>query len=84
MKQILVEPIILLFAFRYALGRMTYAPAVVIGSIIENVEGFRTEHLKNMVNEIYETDSLGSDYDKYKWESFAEILEKEIEGRKTK
>jgi hypothetical protein len=35
-----------------------------------------------MVNEIYDTDSLGSDYDKYKWESLAEVLEKEIEGRK--
>lgn len=85
MKLIKVEPIILLFAFRYALGRMSYAPSLVTLGILENLDAFETHGLIQMVNEIQEVEEkLGMECDKRMWIYFKKRLITEIERREEK
>lgn len=66
-----VGPTILVFAFRYALGRMTYAPSLVVEALIENEDQIPVHTRKLIVQEIKDHESsfgnLGMDCDKETW-----------------
>ena len=83
-KGIEVEPNILTFAFRYALGRMSMAPSIVGDNIKANINIIPTLDLYGMVHEIqmeYEVDGLGEDCDVRTWMELQRDIEKELERR---
>lgn len=76
--------IVIMGAFRYALGRMTY----VVSSTCNVIEATRAEmptgQLKMMVNEIIvagEEGKLGMQMDEDRWEQCRAMLEHEINSR---
>lgn len=79
-----VEPNILTFAFRYALGRRSMAPSIVGDNIKANINIIPTLDLYGMVHEIqmeYEVDGLGEDCDVRTWMELQRDIEKELERR---
>lgn len=64
------DRLILIAAFRYALGRMTYMPSVVAGAI-ESCWPELTEHdrrlIKNEINEAIERGHIGMQCDAATW-----------------
>lgn len=83
-KGIEVEPNILIFAFRYALGRGSMAPSIVGDNIKANINIIPTLDLYGMVHEIqmeYEVDGLGEDCDVRTWMELQRDIEKELERR---
>lgn len=65
------ERVTLICAFRYALGRMTYAVSCVSNHIIENWDNFKPSEQEIMVREIKEAiknNDIGMDCDKRQWE----------------
>ena len=48
-----------MYAFRYALGRKTYAPSMVIETIKENIDAFDKWQLELIIKEINECKDLG-------------------------
>ena len=84
-KQYKVEGDILFYAFRYALGRQTFAPTTVIDNINNNIELFSNDGLKLFIKEISqaeEDNSLGNEkIDKPTWLNFRDYLENVINNR---
>lgn len=79
-----VEPNIITFAFRYALGRMSMAPTIVADTIRKNINLIPTLDLHGMAHEIemeYEVDGLGEDCDVRTWMNLQRDIEKELERR---
>ena len=79
-----VEPKIIIFAFRYALGRRSMAPSIVDNNIRANMSLIPTLDLYGIVHEIqqeYEVDGLGEDCDVMVWMDLQRTVEKEIERR---
>lgn len=76
-----VERAILLFAFRYSLGRMSYAPYSVTEAIKGNIEKISDSDIKQYIKEIYEQEVYGMDFDKEHWLKFAQYLEEELSNR---
>lgn len=79
-----VDSDILIFAFRYALGRRTFAPTIVSETIKRNLNHLLTFDLFNIAHEIqqeYEVDGLGEDCDVMVWMDLQRTVEKEIERR---
>ena len=68
----------LFYAFRYALGRKTFAPRIVMNDILDNLYSFDEHTIKLMIKEIEEAPSLGMDFDKVEWLKFKEKLEDSI------
>lgn len=79
-----VERDVLLFAFRYSLGRMSYAPGKVTDAIKDNIENISTVDIKQYIKEIYECENYGMDFDKKHWLNFAKYLENELGNREMK
>ena len=79
-KQFKVERDILFYALRYALGRQTFAPTVVIENIKENIDLFDTNDFKIIIREILQqdTDRLGMECDIDKWMGFIKYLKERI------
>lgn len=78
-----VEDSILFWAFRYALGRMTYVVGDVGDCIIRNVDVVDEEFKKNVVREIREKEyknELGMEMDKKCWIEVKNILLKSLKG----
>ena len=75
----LVDKTILIFAFRYALGRQTFAPSMVIETIKENIDAFDKWQLELMIKEISESKDLGMACDIEEWLGFKGWLEKRLE-----
>ena len=81
--------LIILCAFRYALGKATYIPGTVSEFIKDHVDDIETGDLKTMVKEItehYVINKLGHECDVEMWlrlHSFltAELSEREVEYR---
>ena len=48
---------LLIYAFRYSLGRMSFAPITTTESIKNNIEKFSKEDLKLLIKEIDESDA---------------------------
>jgi hypothetical protein len=74
-REVKVNIAILMFAFRYALGRQTYAPSMVIETIKENIDAFDKWQLELMVKEINEYRDLGMVCDIDEWLGFKGWLE---------
>lgn len=67
MNKITVEANILFFAFRYALGRRSYAPETVVESIKANINHISEHDLKAYIKEIEEANDLGDPMDAHVW-----------------
>ena len=83
-KGIEVEPATLMMAFRYALGRQTYAPTMIAEEIRCNMRKLSTDYLGIMADQIqheYEYDGLGEDCDVRTWMELQRDIEKEL-GRR--
>ena len=87
-KNMMVERDVLIYAFRYAMGRRTFAPITVVENIKANIDKFHWRDLQAMAKEIVDTGkmmSLGDSGDTLHWREFKEYLEnlvKERRGRK--
>lgn len=87
-KNMMVERDVLIYAFRYAMGRRTFAPLIVVENIKANIDKFHWRDLQAMAKEIEDTGkmmSLGDSGDTLHWREFKEYLEnlvKERRGRK--
>lgn len=79
-----VDPNIITFAFRYALGRRSMAPSMVSDTIKANIKLIPTLDLYGIVHEIqqeYEVDGLGEDGDVRTWMELQRDIENELERR---
>ena len=76
-----VDNDVLFFAFRYSLGRSSYAPYTVMAAIKENINKISTSEIEKYLKEIYECESYGMDLVKEHWLKFAKYLEQEIRDR---
>lgn len=87
-KNMMVERDILIYAFRYAMGRRTFAPITVVENIKANIDKLHWRDLQTMAKEIGDNDkmsNLGDSGDILFWREFKEYLEnlvKERRGRK--
>ena len=84
-RKILVESGMLIYALRYALGRTTYAPSVVIENIRHNIDKLNDFTLEIMAKEISEHGKLysyGDRCDEDTWLEFLDYLTKSLEMRK--
>lgn len=80
-EKLIVDREIMFFAFRYALGRMTYAPNSVISSIKDNIINISTTDIKQYIKEIHECENYGMSFDETTWTNFAKYLENELKNR---
>lgn len=71
MNKIMVDPTILFFAFRYSLGRQTYAPTMVIQELIEHEHEIPEWKKQRIIDEIRSHElmfgTLGMKCDKESW-----------------
>ena len=80
-----VQPIVLYFAFRYALGRRSYAPSIVASEIRENLAVMPKMDLEGISEEIleaYERNRIGDECDIKLWMKLRKSIEAELERRK--
>ena len=68
----------LFYAFRYALGKKTFAPRIVMNDILDNIYSFEEKTIVMMIKEIEEAPCLGMDFDKIEWLKFKEKLKRII------
>lgn len=79
-----VNPIMLLYAFRYALGRMTYAVGDVADALVEHREAIRSDWREQVVRDISEAVAggrAGMACDVERWLRVAESFEAIAGGR---
>lgn len=76
-KKALVDKTILIFALRYALGRRTSAPSIVIEAIQDNIDIFDWE-IEMMIKEVDECRDYGMECDKIQWLGFMSWLAKRL------
>lgn len=79
-----VDRDILVYAFRYALGRRTTAPSAVAVNITRNIKVLTRHDIEQMVREIGEcaaTDDLGSPCDVDTWQDLKEYLLVELDRK---
>jgi len=93
MTKFLVESDILLYAFRYALGRKSYAPLVVFDNLRDNIKRLSDRDLNQIYDEIVYTERLqqnyntegsnlfGDDINQKVWIELREFIGEEIEKR---
>jgi hypothetical protein len=80
-KKFKVDREILLFAFRYSLGRMSYAPAVITDNIKLNINNISTEDIEVYIKEINEYENYGMEMDRQHWLNFKDYLQRELDRR---
>lgn len=78
-KQFQVDREILMYAMRYALGRMTFAPMTVVENIKHNIDLFSEGDLEIFIRDIEEQESygrqaLGMNCDIETWLNFKQYL----------
>ena len=78
-NKVSVSTVIVLCAFRYALGRKTSAPSMVIETIKENIDAFDKWQLELIIKEIGECKDLGMACDIEEWLGFRTWLKKRLE-----
>ena len=71
---------LLIYAFRYSLGRMSFAPITTTESIKNNIEKFSKEDLKLLIKEIDECQNYGMDFDKTHWINFSNYLKEKLKN----
>jgi hypothetical protein len=73
-----VPTVIIMYAFRYALGRKTGAPSTASSAIRRNIDYFKEWELKQIIKEILEFDDwnggLGDDCDEEVWHHLIETI----------
>lgn len=79
-----VDRNILFFSFRYALGRMSYAPSVVIDNIKCNLDKLPNNEIECYIKEIDEFENYGMDCDIKTWTNFSAFLKNELKDRNSK
>lgn len=79
-----VDRNVLFFSFRYALGRMTYAPSTVIDNIKFNLDKIPNSEIEMYIREIEEFENYGMDCDVKTWTNFLKFLKRELEKRQSK
>lgn len=84
MQEIVVDTHTLFFAFKYALGRKSAAPSIVMTAIIKNMEKLNDVELRRYIKEIEECKDYGLDTDKENWLNLKKDLEDELEFRNRK
>ena len=80
-KKLNVDREVLFFAFRYALGRMSYAPSTIMENIKHNIKEISTGDIRAYVKEIEECEHYGMKMDERHWLDFKTYLEAELEKR---
>lgn len=83
-QTISVTPDILFFAFRYALGRRTFAPSIVSMQIKQTIKGIPTSYLKSIDKEIMDAwavGELGDECDVRTWVNLQDTIEAELRLR---
>jgi hypothetical protein len=82
-NKIEVPTVILMYAFRYALGRKTGAPSTISTEISRNIAQFKPWELKQIVKEILEHEEyfgdLGDDCDKEEWRNLINLINIHLE-----
>lgn len=77
MKPVEVQPVMLMYAFRYALGRQTYAVGNVADTLIANVDALRPDWREQIVRDIgeaIEEGRAGHAIDVERWTQVAEVM----------
>jgi hypothetical protein len=72
---------ILIFAFRYALGRESYSSVSVMNNIQDNIDNLSDNDITLYIREIKEFNNYADRIEKDSWFEFAHSLEKELDGR---
>lgn len=75
------EQTIAFFAFRYALGRMTYAPGLVNDYILAHLDSFDEASRRSMIEEIDDHErqwGLGMECDQKTWAGFKDRLKQSL------
>lgn len=70
MRKVKVNPLMVLMAFRYALGRRTYAPSTVVAELIKNwkrLPGHFRSKIQDEILEAKRNGTIGDDIDKREW-----------------
>ena len=75
---------ICMFAFRYALGRRTFAPNIVTSFLSKRLDILSDFTLNQMLKEISECPDLGDECDKITWAEFDDCLRGELFARESK
>lgn len=66
---------ILIYAFRYSLGRSSYAPSIVTDNIKANINNISTNDIELFIKEINECSSYGMKMDEQHWLDFKDYLQ---------
>ncbi|MDN5861748.1 MAG: hypothetical protein L0H84_24370 [Pseudonocardia sp.] len=77
MTPITVDPVILIYAFRYALGRMTYAVGDVAAALTAHAEQLRPEWRTQIIRDIdtaIEDGHAGMSCDVQQWRNVAHAM----------
>ena len=78
-----VSSVILMYAFRYALGRKTGAPSTISTAISRNIVQFKPWELKQIVKEILEYEEyfgdLGDNCDEREWYGLINLINIHLE-----
>ncbi len=77
----LVERDILVYAMRYALGRMTFAPMTVVKNIKRNIDFFTPYQIEMLIKDIEEQKDFGGygmECDKKVWMDFKDYLKNKL------
>lgn len=80
-KNLLVDRNILIYSFRYALGRKSYSPGIVIDNIKKNIDKISSNDIELYIKEIDEYSGYGLDFDKNMWMAFSDYLKSELKKR---
>lgn len=83
-KNLEIDKDMLIFGMRYALGRQTFAPTIVIENIKHNIDKIDNNIIDIMIRDIEgHPGSLGMDCDVRKWMAFKKYLENIKVGRQS-
>jgi hypothetical protein len=77
-ERVEVEPILLMYAFRYALGRMTYAVSDVSAALIAHRHALRADWREQIAERIHQAiaaDAIGHDTDRIRWLEVARAMQ---------
>ena len=75
---------ILIYSFRYCLGRRTYAVSTMINILTDNLKTLSKHDLGLYIKEIKEAEDdnfLGDEFDKRGWLNLKDLMIKELEKR---
>lgn len=75
----MVNDNITFYAFRYALGRKTYAVQHVVDYLVENwnlLKGSTQEHIEREIIEAFDENKIGMEMDKREWQRVLNLAQR--------